>query len=63
MERRLLRHAEETLPALYPSIRPESFTGQTRADAFCKACGREHGNRLEGEGPVEVECIKSHKGG
>ncbi|MER7912712.1 GNAT family N-acetyltransferase [Streptomyces sp. NPDC096068] len=58
--RLLLRHAEETLLARYPTVRLETFPENTRAVAFYEACGWTFGARLEGEGPAKAEYTKSH---
>ncbi|MFJ9392669.1 GNAT family N-acetyltransferase [Nocardioides sp. NPDC101246] len=57
--RLLLRHAEDTLLAQHPTIRLETFSGNTRAMSFYDACGWVLGERLEGEGPDKVEYLKS----
>ncbi|WP_351235528.1 GNAT family N-acetyltransferase [Streptomyces sp. NPDC002133] len=54
----LLRHAEETLLAQYSTIRLETFPDNTAAKSFYEACGWDHGDRLEGEGPARVEYTK-----
>ncbi|MFC7933219.1 GNAT family N-acetyltransferase [Streptomyces cinereoruber] len=61
--RLLLRHAEETLLARYPSIRLETFPDNTRAMSFYEACGWVLGDRLEGEGPAKVEYTKGGTAG
>ncbi|MFC7977624.1 GNAT family N-acetyltransferase [Streptomyces cinereoruber] len=61
--RLLLRHAEETLLARYPSIRLETFPDNTRAMSFYEACGWFLGDRLEGEGPAKVEYTKGGTAG
>ncbi|MFC8899669.1 GNAT family N-acetyltransferase [Streptomyces cinereoruber] len=61
--RLLLRHAEETLLARYPSIRLETFPDNTRAMSFYGACGWVLGDRLEGEGPAKVEYTKGGAAG
>lgn len=60
--RLLLRHAEETLLAQYPTIRLETFPGNVQARSFYEACGWVLGDRLEGEGPTRLEYTKSGTG-
>ncbi|MEU9858053.1 GNAT family N-acetyltransferase [Streptomyces sp. NPDC047974] len=60
--RLLLRHAEETLPAQYPTIRLETFPDNARAISFYEACGWVLGDRLEGEGPTRFEYTKNRAG-
>ncbi|MEU6135309.1 GNAT family N-acetyltransferase [Nocardioides sp. NPDC047086] len=59
----LLRHAEDTLLAQHPTIRLETFSGNTRAMSFYDACGWGLGERLVGEGPDKVEYLKSRATG
>lgn len=61
--RLMLRHAEETLLAQYPTIRLETFPDNTRATSFYEACGWVLGDRLEGEGQDKVEYTKTATGG
>ncbi|WP_240434902.1 GNAT family N-acetyltransferase [Streptomyces sp. YIM 130001] len=57
--RGLLRQAPETLLARCPTVRLVTFPGNTRATEFYEACGWVLGDRLDGEGPADVEYTRT----
>lgn len=57
--RLLLRHAEDTLLAVHPVIRLETFPDNTAARSFYEACDWVLAERLEGDGPAKLVYTKT----